>query len=60
MMNGPERYKLFQEMDAILKEETPMILLTNQYVMGLLQPNVRNFKRSLMDEYPYKFVDLAE
>jgi ABC-type transport system substrate-binding protein len=60
MMNGPERYKLFAEMDAILKEEVPMILITNHYVMGILQPNVRNFKRSLMEEYPYKYVDLAE
>jgi oligopeptide transport system substrate-binding protein len=60
MMNGPERYKLFAEMDAILKEEVPLILITNHYVMGLLQPNVRNFKRSLMEEYPYKYVDLAD
>jgi oligopeptide transport system substrate-binding protein len=60
MMNGPERYKLFAEMDAILKEEVPMILITNHYVMGLLLSNVRNFKRSLMEEYPYKYLDLAD
>lgn len=60
MMNGPERYKMFQEMDAILKEEVPMLLIANQYVMGLLQPNVRNFKRNLMEQYPYKYVDLVE
>jgi ABC-type transport system substrate-binding protein len=59
MMNGPERYKLFAEMDAILKEEVPMILISNHYVMGVLQPNVRNFKRNLLEEYPYKYVDLA-
>ncbi len=60
MMNGPERYKMFQEMDSILKEEVPMLLVANQYVMGLLQPNVRNFKRNLMEQYPYKYVDLVE
>ena len=59
MMNGPERYKLFAEMDTILKEEVPMILISNHYVMGVLQPNVRNFKRNLLEEYPYKYVDLA-
>ena len=59
MMNGPERYKLFAEMDTILKEEAPMILISNHYVMGVLQPNVRYFKRNLLEEYPYKYVDLA-
>jgi hypothetical protein len=46
-------------MDAIPKEEVPMILISNHYVMGVLQPNVRNFKRNLLEEYPYKYVDLA-
>lgn len=60
MASSPERYAIFKEMDAILKEEAPMILITSHYVLGILQPNVRNFKRNLLEEYPYKFFDLAE
>ena len=60
MKSGPERNQLFTEMDAIIKEEVPTILLMNQIVMGLLQANVRNFKRSMMDEFPYKYFDLVE
>jgi ABC-type transport system substrate-binding protein len=59
MPNGPERYKIIAEMDAIIKEEVPYVLLYNQILVGLLQKNVQNFKRHMMDEYPYKFLDLA-
>ena len=59
MPNGPERLKVIAEMDAIIKEEVPYILLYNQILVGLLQKNVQNFKRNMMDEYPYKYLDLA-
>ncbi|RZA24161.1 MAG: ABC transporter substrate-binding protein [Proteobacteria bacterium] len=60
MPNGPDRYKIFAEMDAIIKEDVPMVLTFNQLALGLLQKNVRNFKRNMMDEYPYKYFDIKE
>lgn len=59
MADGPERLKLFAEMDSILKEEVPVILLMNQIIMGLKQKNLKYFKRTMMDEYPYKYLDIA-
>lgn len=59
MKDGPERWKLFAEMDAIVKEEVPFILLMNNTVVGLKQKNVRNFKRSMMVPFPYRYFDLA-
>lgn len=59
MKDGPERWKLFAEMDAILKDEVPFLLLMNTTVVGLKQKNVKNFKRNLMVPYPYKYFDLA-
>jgi len=59
LKDGPERIKLFAEMDAVLKEEVPVILLMHQIIMGLKQKNLKNFKRSMMEEHPYKYMDLA-
>lgn len=58
--NGPERYKLFAEMDAIIKEDVPFVLTFNQLALGLLQKNVTGFKRNMMDETPYRFFDIKE
>lgn len=58
--NGPERYKIFAEMDAIIKEEVPLIPTFDQLAMGMIQKNVKYFKRNMMDEYPYKYFDLKE
>ena len=60
MPNGPERLKIIAELDAIIKEEVPYVLMYNQILAGLLQKNVQNFKRHMMDEYPYKYFDIAE
>ncbi len=59
MPNGPERFKIIAELDAIIKDEVPYVLLYNQIIVGLLQKNVENFKRNMMDEYPYKYLDIA-
>lgn len=60
MPNGPERFKIFAEMDAIIKEDVPMVLTFNQVALGLLQKNVGGFKRNMMDETPYKYFDVKE
>jgi ABC-type transport system substrate-binding protein len=59
MKDGPERWKLFAEMDAIIKEEVPFLLLMNNTIVGLKQKNVQNFKRSMMVPFPYRYFDLA-
>lgn len=60
MPAGPERSKIFAEMDAIVKEEVPVILVMNQVSMGLLQNDVRLFKRHALSEATYKYLDLKK
>jgi oligopeptide transport system substrate-binding protein len=59
MENSPQRLEMFREMDAILKDEAPMLLLNHPLSMGILQKSVLNFKHSSVDEYPYRYLDLA-
>ncbi|MDQ3231337.1 MAG: ABC transporter substrate-binding protein, partial [Pseudobdellovibrionaceae bacterium] len=59
MADGPERWKIFAEMDAIIKDEVPFILLVNNTMVGLKQKNVLNFKRHMMSPFPYRYLDLA-
>lgn len=58
MPNGPERFKLFSEMDAIIKDEVPLIPTFDALGMGMTQKNVKYFKRHMMEEFPYKYFDL--
>ncbi len=58
MPNGPERFELFKQMNEIVKDDVPMILRYNPIAVGLLQKNVRNFKRNMMHNFPYKYFDL--
>ncbi|RYZ55294.1 MAG: ABC transporter substrate-binding protein, partial [Proteobacteria bacterium] len=58
MPNGPERFKIFAEMDAIIKDEVPLIPTYHMLAMGMTQKSVKNFKRNMMEEYPYKYLDL--
>ncbi len=58
MKNGPERYKLFQRMNEIIKDEVPVLLIFNPLSFGLYQKNVHNMKRHLITEYPYKYLKL--
>lgn len=58
MEHGPERLKLFKTMNEIIKEEVPLILRYNPLAFGLVQKNVRNLQRNMMDEYPYMYLDI--
>jgi oligopeptide transport system substrate-binding protein len=58
MPNGPERYKIFAELDAIIKDEVPLIPTFDALAMGMTQKNVKYFKRHMMDEFPYKYFDI--
>lgn len=58
MPNGPERYKLFSRMSEIVKEEVPLILRWNVLAFGLYQKRVKNMKRNMMMDTPFKYLDL--
>ena len=53
-----ERFALFQDMEAILIEEAPMLpvyFYTNAY---LLNPSVKGWNPTILDNHPYKYVYL--
>ena len=58
MVNGPERFKLFKQMNDIIKDEVPMLLVYNPLSFGLYQPSVENMKRNMMVEFPYMYLNL--
>jgi ABC-type transport system substrate-binding protein len=58
MENSPERFKKLNRMSDIMKEEAPANPLYNQLVTGLIQKWVRNFKRNMMVDAPYAYVNL--
>jgi oligopeptide transport system substrate-binding protein len=58
MENSPERNKKIAQMAAILKEESPAIVSYNPTVVGLLQKNVKNFKRHMMLSNPFEYLNL--
>jgi ABC-type transport system substrate-binding protein len=60
MENGPERFEMFKELNEIIKDEVPLIIRYNPLYFNLLQTDVRNFKRNMMREFGYKYIDIAE
>lgn len=58
MVNGPERFAIFKQMNAIIKDEVPMLLIYNPLSFGLYQPSVENMKRNMMVEFPYMYLNL--
>lgn len=55
-----ERYEFYQQMDAILVDECPMVLIYHYTRVYALSPKVKGWYPTLLDNHPYKFVDLAE
>jgi ABC-type transport system substrate-binding protein len=58
MPDGPDRRALFARMNAIVKDEAPMIQLWNPTRVGLTQLAVRNFKLNPMFEASFKYFDV--
>jgi oligopeptide transport system substrate-binding protein len=58
MPDGPERHALFARMNAIVKDEAPMIQLWNPTRVALTQLRVRNFKINSMFEASFKYFDV--
>jgi len=57
MRNGPERFELFRRMSQIVKDEVPIFLRFNGVAFGMYQKNVRNLKRHMLLDKPYKYFD---
>jgi ABC-type transport system substrate-binding protein len=58
MPNGPQRYALFARMNEMLREDVPMIISFSPTVVGLVQPWVKNFKRHMMIDMPFQYLDV--
>ena len=55
-----ERYECYQQMDAILVDECPMIPIYHYTRVYALSPKVKGWYPTLLDNHPFKYVDLAE
>lgn len=56
--NGPERNEIFKKLNAIIKEDVPVLLIFNPIAVGLYHKDVSNMRRNLIEEYPYKYLNL--
>lgn len=54
-----ERYEIYQKMDAILVEDCPMLPIYHYTRVYALSPKVKGWYPTLMDNHPYKYLDLA-
>ena len=52
------RFALFQEMEAILVEEAPMLPVYFYTSVVLLDPSVKGWYPTILDNHPYKYVYL--
>jgi ABC-type transport system substrate-binding protein len=57
MPNSPERFALFLRMSEIVMEEVPLMLRFNSIAFGMHQKNVKNLKRNMFVDKPYKYLD---
>ena len=53
-----ERYDLFQKMEAILVEETPMLPVYFYTNVVLMDPSVKGWYPTILNNHPYKYVYL--
>jgi hypothetical protein len=58
--NGPERIAQMKAMNAILKQDVPVIVLYGSLRFGLVQKWVGGFKRNVfLQEHMFMSVDMA-
>jgi len=58
--NEHTRYECYQQMDAILMEDCPVLPIFYYTRVYALSPKVLGWYPTLLDNHPYKYVDLAE
>lgn len=54
------RYELYQQMDAILVDELPVIPIYYYTRVYAMNPRVRGYWPTLLDNHPYKYIYLAD
>ena len=58
MPNGAERNALFVRMVALIRRDVPMIFTYAPTAVGMNQRWIRNFKRHMMIDAPFKYIDV--
>jgi oligopeptide transport system substrate-binding protein len=56
--NDPERYEIYQKMDAILVDEMPVIPIYFYTKVHAVSPRVKGYHPTLLDNHPYKYIYL--
>ncbi len=52
------RYQVFQKAEALLLDEMPVLPIYYYASVYLLRPSVKNWKLTILDHQPYKYVYL--
>jgi oligopeptide transport system substrate-binding protein len=53
-----DRYEIYQQMDAILVDEMPVIPIYYSTKVRAVSPKVKGFHPTLLDHHPYKYIHL--
>jgi oligopeptide transport system substrate-binding protein len=56
----PERYAIYQQMEKILVDELPILPLFFYTRARLISPKVKHYHTTYLDNFPWKYVDVAE
>jgi oligopeptide transport system substrate-binding protein len=54
-----ERFEIYQQMEKILIDEMPAIPLFFYTYPRLISPKVQHYYTTLLDNFPWKYVDMA-
>lgn len=60
MENSPERFEVMKKMAKILQDEKPVVFDNTPIASGLVQNWVKNFKRNMMVNYSFKYLNLED
>ncbi|MFK7825249.1 MAG: ABC transporter substrate-binding protein [Oligoflexales bacterium] len=60
MADSPVKFEKLKQMMTILKAEVPFILDYTPLVSGLIQKNIKNFKRNIMIFLPFKYINIDQ
>jgi oligopeptide transport system substrate-binding protein len=53
------RYEVYQQMEKILIDELPVLPVYFYTYARLVRPNVKNYRTTNLDNYPWKYADIA-
>lgn len=55
-----ERYEIYQQMDQILVDELPVMPIYYYNRVILVSPKLRGYYPTLLDNHPWKYIDIAD